>query len=341
MKVLVAGNLGYVGPLVVAELRRQGHEVWGFDAGYFEPCLTVLASRPLSRPDCQLYGDIRNFPVDLLVSFDSVVCLAAISNDPMGKAFEAVTDKVNCLSTVALAALSRVCGVESFVFASSCSVYGNATGVVNEDAPVNPLTAYARSKIEAELALRRLADSELAVTCLRFATACGMSDRLRLDLVLNDFVTSALVNRCVELKSSGMAYRPLIDVSDMARACAWAASRRGSGFSVYNTGQAGWNFRIRDLAEAVGKQFGVPVKYGAESEHDTRSYQVDFARFAADAPGVLQGQIEETLCQVMAGLHGIGFDDSDFRNSHFARLPHLRYLIATRLLDNQLNWIRE
>ncbi len=144
----------------------------------------------------------------------------------MGKKYEAVTNDVNYRFSVALAHQAKAAGVRTFVFASSCSVYGFA-----EDAPrtehsaLIPLTAYAKSKVLMEEALAGLADDTFRVSCLRFATACGMSDRLRLDLVLNDFVASAVFKRRITVLSDGSPWRPLINVKDMARALEWALER--------------------------------------------------------------------------------------------------------------------
>ena len=135
----------------------------------------------------------------------------------MGNKFEAVTGAINHRSSVALAHAAAKAGVKNFVFASSCSVYGFAADgrARTEMDAVNPLTAYARSKIDTEDSLRQADLGGLNVRCLRFATACGMSPRLRLDLVLNDFVAGALATGEITVLSDGSPWRPLIDVEDM------------------------------------------------------------------------------------------------------------------------------
>ena len=201
------------------------------------------------------FGDIRDFPPDLLDGVDAVVHLAAISNDPMGKEFEAVTEAINEKASIALAQMAQERGVGTFVFASSCSIYGAAEGSPRRETdPLNPLTAYARSKVAMENALRSSNAGRMTVTCLRFATACGMSDRLRLDLVLNDFVASALATGEITVLSDGTPWRPLIDVADMARAIEWAigrSSEHGGRFLVVNAGSQAGNYQVRDLAEVV------------------------------------------------------------------------------------------
>jgi len=180
MRVLITGNMGYVGPVLTAHLHATfpGATIVGFDSGYFAHCLTGAATLPEVATTSQQFGDIRDFPPALLEGVDAVVHLAAISNDPMGKSFETVTERVNYEAGLRLAELARDRGVKHFVFASSCSIYGEASGGPRKETdPVNPLTAYARSKVALEQGLARLEAGGMVVTCLRFATACGMSAR--------------------------------------------------------------------------------------------------------------------------------------------------------------------
>ena len=215
MRILITGSMGYVGPILTRHLRQKfpDAELIGFDTAFFAHNLTGAARLPESLLDRVHFGDIRNFPPELLDGVDAVVHLAAISNDPMGKEFEGVTEAINEKASVALAQMAEQRGVGRFVFASSCSIYGAAEGrPKRESDALNPLTAYARSKVAMENALRASNAGEMTVTCLRFATACGMSDRLRLDLVLNDFVASALATGEITVLSDGTPWRPLIDV---------------------------------------------------------------------------------------------------------------------------------
>src|SRR5208282_382122 len=125
-----------------------------------------------------------------------------------------------------------------------------------EEDELNPLTAYAGSKIATEQGLVALDRGDMIVTCLRFATACGMSDRLRLDLVINDFVACALARGEITVLSDGTPWRPLIDVKDMARAIEWAVRRpaaNGGEFLVVNAGADSWNYQVKDLAAAVAQ----------------------------------------------------------------------------------------
>jgi nucleoside-diphosphate-sugar epimerase len=229
MRILITGNIGYVGPVLTRFLRENisDAELFGFDAGFFGHSLTGVEALPEILLDQQVFGDIRELPPKLLDGTDAVVHLSAVSNDPMGNKFEAVTGDINQQASVRLAKLAAERGVRNFVFASSCSMYGYAEGGARKESdPTNPLTAYARSKIGAEKAFAELDLGKMTITSLRFASACGMSDRLRLDLVLNDFVACAIASGEITVLSDGTPWRPLIDVEDMARAISWAIVRR-------------------------------------------------------------------------------------------------------------------
>src|SRR5450432_1165417 len=213
MKILINGNLGYIGPVLARHFRltEPSATIAGFDSGFFAGCLVDPQRLPETLLDAQRFGDMRSPPVGLYQGSDVVVQLAAISNDPMGNKFERVTTEVNTEAVVRAAREAKAAGVSHFVFASSCSVYGAAGDEAKtEDSPLNPLTAYARSKIAAEEALAPLASPDFIITCLRFATACGVSPRLRLDLVLNDFVAAALATGRITILSDGTPWRPLI-----------------------------------------------------------------------------------------------------------------------------------
>lgn len=340
-KILITGNMGYIGPVLIEHLRKTlpaGTHLVGHDAGYFGHCLTACDGSPERWLDEQMFGDIRTIPAEAFAGVDAVVQLAAISNDPMGKEFEQVTDEINAEACISAARKAKEAGASHFVFASSCSMYGEASGEPKKETDsLNPLTAYARSKVKAEVELGKLADENFTVTALRFGTACGMSPRLRLDLVVNDFVACAVLHKKIEVLSDGSPWRPLIHVKDMSRAMEWAISRKsdaGNRFLAVNVGSQAWTWQIGDLAQSVAKVIGgIEVSINTDAAPDKRSYRVDFSLYEAMAPNHQpQTDFTEAIEDLRRGVERMHFDDGNFRESNYIRLKMLKdHLVSGRL----------
>lgn len=345
MRVLVTGNMGYVGSLVAKHLRARHPDavLHGLDNAYFAHGLTGTTVVPERSLNEQFYGDVRKLTAEQVRGYDAVVQLAAISNDPMGDRFEAPTMEINQDSSVALAHLAAAAGVKNYVFASSCSVYGVAAGGPRKESDgLNPMTAYARSKIGTERALEQM-DTDMTISALRFSTACGMSDRLRLDLVLNDFVACALSQRRITVLSDGTPWRPLIDVADMARAIDWAIARPASNGGQYlavNVGSNDRNYQVRDLAKAVADAVpGTEVSINLDAPADSRSYQVDFGLYAGLAPDHQpQVTLAQSISNLIDGMKRMNFTDAQFRQSDLIRLNVLQGHIASHRLNKSFEW---
>jgi nucleoside-diphosphate-sugar epimerase len=346
MRIVITGNMGYIGPVVVKHLKETLAEIHitGVDTGYFKHCLTNADLFPDRLIDVQLYKDVRELDSSVLDGADALVQLAAVSNDPIGQVYQQVTHDINCAAAVRLAGMARDAGVGRVVIASSCSVYGHGEDHVrSETSTVEPLTAYAKSKLDLELAVRRMATEDFQITSLRFPTACGVSSRLRLDLVLNDFVASALANGRIDILSDGTPWRPLIDTRDMARSIEWALQRSKSGdvpFLAVNAGRDDSNYQIRQLAESV-KQIipGVDIATNHDASPDNRSYRVDFSRYAALAPNHQpQVSLQQSIQDIWDALHQANFADRNFRNSDRIRLNVIAAHRSANRLDSQLRW---
>jgi nucleoside-diphosphate-sugar epimerase len=346
VRILITGSLGYVAPGLIRQLRDTfaSAELVGVDTGWFSAGLVGDGRAPETLLDRQVFLDVRDMSASHLVGVDYVIHLAAISNDPMGDRFADLTEDVNFRQSVRLAGLAREAGARGFVFASSASVYGaGADAPRTETSEVAPLTAYARSKISTERALLPLADDDFTVTCLRFATACGWSSRIRLDLVLNDFVASALTTGRIEVLSDGSPWRPLIHVRDMARALTWAVTEQRATASaglVANVGRSDWNYQVKDLAAAVSSVMGgVEVSINADAPADKRSYQVDFSEWRRLAPDAQpQEDLEPTIAELAERLKGVPQLDAEFRTSRYIRLSVLNSLRASGELGSDLRW---
>jgi nucleoside-diphosphate-sugar epimerase len=348
MKILVTGNIGYIGPSVINKLRASHPDATliGFDIGYFGNCITSAEILPECRVDIQYFGDMRKFPDEALSDVDAIVHLAAISNDPIGNRFEEVTLDINYRASISLAKKAKEAGVKSFTFAASCSMYGSADDSARtEKSQLNPLTAYAKSKVYTERELEPLASERFKITSLRFSTACGWSDRLRLDLVLNDFVAGAVASGKITILSDGTPWRPLINIKDMARAIDWAISRdmsAGGVFLAVNIGCDEWNYQVKDLAEAVAKVIpGTDISINKDAQPDKRSYRVNFDLFKKLAPSHQpKVSLAESVRELKEGLESMGFRDGEFRNSRYMRLKILTELQEKGFLNEKLQWIK-
>jgi nucleoside-diphosphate-sugar epimerase len=348
VKVLITGNMGYVGPVVSAHLRKRfpEAEIVGYDLGFFSSCLTGAAVLPEYMLDRQVFGDVRDFDASILQGFDYVVHLAAISNDPISNQFEQATYEINHQATVDIAEKARASGLKGFVFASSCSMYGFAASEARtESHELNPLTPYAKSKVMAERDLRGISHDDFRITALRFCTACGFSPRTRLDLVLNDFAACAVSGQDITVLSDGTPWRPLIDVADMGRAVEWALLREDDegekGFLAINVGADESNTQVKDFAHAVAAEIpGTRVSIDSDAPPDKRSYRVDFGLYRRLAPEHQpQVELRSSILSLRDGLGAMGFADGDFRSNTLMRINHLAQLRDRGLLDADFRWI--
>jgi nucleoside-diphosphate-sugar epimerase len=285
VRVLVTGHAGYVGPVVADAIAAAGHDVVGLDTYLFEPCTLGPEPSPVESLRC----DVRDVDAAQLTGIDAIVHLAALSNDPLGNLAPEYTREINHGATVSLARHARDAGVRRFLFASSCSIYGTSgeNELVDEDAPLRPLTAYAESKVRAEEGLLALADDDFSPVLLRSATAYGFAPRIRTDIVLNNLVATALLTNEVLVLSDGTPCRPLVHVQDMAGAflAALEADREAVHARAFNVGSAAENYTVREIAETVAATVaGSRLAITGQTGPDPRSYRVDFSRITRELP---------------------------------------------------------
>ena len=344
MRVLVTGNLGYVGTVMTPMLAARGHEVWGFDTGYFEGC--VMGPPPSSGVARQTAKDLREVEAGDLVGVDAVIHLAALSNDPTGELDPELTHAINFEGSMRLARAARAAGASRFAFASSCSIYGQgASGALTEEDAFLPLTAYARSKVETEAALAELAGDDFSPTFLRCATAYGFSPRLRFDIVVNNLTGWAVTTGKVQLLSDGRAWRPLVHVEDMARAflAALEAPRERVHAQAFNVGREEDNHQIRELALRVQRAVpGSEVTFAAGASTDARNYNVSFAKLRARLPEFRpEWDVDRGIAQLVERFREFGLTHAQFAGREFTRLKQLQHLIESAELDGALQWAGE
>jgi len=335
MRILVAGDRGYIGAVLAPFFRAAGHQVDGLDLGLYEGC--DLSSLP-AEAGLRTARDIRDAEPGQLAGYDAVVCLAALSNDPLGDLNRETTFSVNLEGTLNLARAAKQAGVERFLFASSCSLYGAAgSAAVAEDAELFPVTPYGETKVLAERELSLLADDNFSPTYLRNATAYGASPRLRLDIVVNNLTAVAMTTGEVRLQSDGSPWRPLVHIEDISRAflAAAGAPRELVHDEAFNVGRSEDNVQIRQVAELVRDAVpGSRVSFAEGAGPDLRNYRVDFAKLDATFPDLkLNWTVRDGIDELAAAYAEAGLTYDDFQSSRFVRLRRIRELLSAGDVD--------
>lgn len=340
MKVLLTGSEGYIGAVLRQRLMERGHEVVGLDTGFFNEC--DFGEPPVAIP--LVLRDIRRVERSDVEGFDAVIHLAALSNDPLGDLAPGLTHEINTLGSVRLAELAKAAGVSRFIFSSSCSLYGHGKQAgLTEEAPANPQTPYACSKIDFERALSALADDAFSPTCLRNATAFGLSPRLRFDVVVNNLVGWAWTTGKIAMTSDGSPWRPLVHVADISKAfvCALEAPREAVHNEAFNVGSSENNLQIRDIALKVQQQMpDCEITFGS-SDGDTRTYNVDFSKIETKLPGFGRAElsVEAAIAELKDAFEQIALDDARFHGRLYTRLKQIRHLQEIGQIDSELYWM--
>jgi nucleoside-diphosphate-sugar epimerase len=338
MRVLVAGDRGYIGAVLVPFLRAAGHTVEGLDLGLYDDCDLGPGPEETSLRPCL---DIRDVEPAHCAGYEAVVCLAALSNDPLGHLNPSATYSVNLEGTLRLGRAAKKAGVGRFLFASSCSLYGAAgSQAVTEEAELFPVTPYGKTKALAERGLSLLADDSFSPTYLRNATAYGFSPRLRLDIVVNNLTAVAMTTGEVRLDSDGSPWRPLVHVEDICRSflAALEAPRAVVHDEAFNVGRASDNVQVRDIAAIVSEAVpGSTVSLADDAGPDLRNYRVDFSKLTATFPELdLRWSVPTGVDELVRAYAAYNFSYEDFVSSRYVRLRRIRELLSAGLIDDML-----
>ncbi len=342
MNILVTGNRGYIGSALVPLLRARGHNVTGYDTGYYEDCF--LAENPDVR---QITKDIRDAEEGDFREVDAVAHLAALSNDPLGELTPGITEEINFEATVELAKRAKQAGVKRFVYASSQSMYGVAdTGheLTEDEAGPYGVTAYARTKWDAEVELKKLNDDRFCIACFRPSTVFGVSPNMRCDIVFNNLVACAYTTGKIEVKSDGTPWRPVVHVRDVSAAFAAGleAPRELVCGESFNVGIPDGNYTVRDLAEAAQAVVpGSTLTFTGEHGSDARTYRISFEKILT----VLKEYYKPEWNLLRGGkalvefFKTVGLTEEQFRGRTCNRLKQIQYLRENGRLDETMRWL--
>jgi nucleoside-diphosphate-sugar epimerase len=342
MKIMVTGDQGYIGSVLVPMLLKEGYEVVGFDSGFFSQ--NTLCS--LDESYKKIKKDIRDINKHDLQGIHSIIHLAGLSNDPLGEFSPKLTEDINYTATIRLAKLAQENGISRFVYASSQSMYGvsNSFDELDEDeSNKNPITAYAIAKWNAEKKLNEMSSDKFVVTSFRPSTVFGASPRLRCDIVFNNLVACAYTTGKIEIMSDGTPWRPIVHIRDVCSAFISGIKAPIEIVSgrAFNVGIPNGNFTVRDIAEAAQRAVpGCELIFTGEHGSDSRTYKVSFSRILKELKDFYKPEwnLDMGGQELVRFFKKINFKEEQFRGRDTIRIQQLKYQIENNFIDLSLKF---
>lgn len=343
MRIFLTGSEGYIGSVLGQILAERGFQVIGLDNGYYSGNELYFV-KPVFR---QIKKDIRDVVAEDLKGIDAVIHLAALSNDPLGELDAHLTRDINFLGTLKLADTAKEAGVKRFIYASSQSMYGVADTsheLAEEEAGPYGVTAYARTKWDAEVELKKLSSPDFAIVCFRPSTVFGASPALRCDIVFNNLVACAYTTGKIEIKSDGTPWRPVVHVRDVSSAFIaglLAPSELVNGES-FNVGLPNGNYTVKDLALSAQKAVpGSVLSFTDEHGVDARTYRVSFKKILNVLKDYYKPEwnLEKGGRELVDLFKRVNFTKEQFEGRACNRLRQIKYLIEEKKLNKELKWI--
>lgn len=265
-RVLAVGGAGYVGSVLVPLLARHGHDVIVIDQLWF--------GNHLPESIEVIQRDFFDLTTNDLESFDTVIFLAGLSNDPMADWSPRDNFIANAAGPAFLAYMAKQAGVRRFIHGGSCSVYGNSpAGIVTENAPTISDFPYGLSKVSGEAASLMMADGNFSVISLRKGTVCGWSPRMRFDLIINAMVRDALTFGKINVNNAAI-WRPILSIKDAARVYLAAVECEDSISGVFNV--ANGNYQVGRVAFEVQQYVLSMFQKDVEINHLNRTEKRDY-----------------------------------------------------------------
>jgi nucleoside-diphosphate-sugar epimerase len=300
-RVFVTGGGGYIGTVLIELLLDRGYPVTVLDRWFFGDTVADLKER---RGLKVIREDVRHVKKEHFRGIHAVCDLAALSNDPAGELDPKKTLDINYEGRARVCRLAKAAGVERYVLASSCSIYGFQDDVVDETSKINPLTTYARANGLAEQAALKLSSKTYTTIALRQATAYGLSRRMRFDLAINGMTLSVFKSGAVKILRDGTQWRPMVHVRDTARAfiTVLEADPDVVNGEIFNVGSEDQNLQILPLARRVSEAVGVPFKEDWYGDPDHRSYRVSFDKIAKRLGYQAEVKPENGVREIFAAL---------------------------------------